>query len=203
MCAVTGGHGDKCSVNLMIQFSINSDLFHTLCIIWIGVREYLSYIHRRKFAPLGKVDEYHRSITIIISMVVLVNYINLGWSIRGVTKIKLMGTSLYEVTKGNIMKVDMGRILMWCFCVNQNGGIVWFIQFIPNNLFLLRQPMLSILRHSWEIWSLLRGVYMNHINRGVYVKWDIIHIIVELFKLVDTPPGCRYWMLCLKLLQLI
>ena len=52
MCAVTGGHVDKCSVNLTIQFSINSDLFHTLCIIWVGVREYLSYIRRRNLSLL-------------------------------------------------------------------------------------------------------------------------------------------------------
>ena len=48
-------------------------------------------------------------------MMALVNYIIVGWSIRGVAKIKLMGTSIYEFTKGNIMKFDMGRRLMGFF----------------------------------------------------------------------------------------
>ena len=85
-----------------------------MCIIWIGVREQLSYINRRNVVPLGKVGEYHRSIKIIISMMVLVNLITIGWSIRGVTK-KLTGTNLYYVTKVNITKVDMGRSLMGSF----------------------------------------------------------------------------------------
>ena len=37
----------------------------------------------------------------------LVNWIIFGWSIRSVTKIKQMGTILYEVNKGSNMKVDM------------------------------------------------------------------------------------------------
>ena len=39
MCEVVGLHVDKWSVNLTMQFSINSEIFHTLCRIWIGVRE--------------------------------------------------------------------------------------------------------------------------------------------------------------------
>ena len=77
---------------------------------------------------------------------VLVNLITIGWSIRGVTK-KLTGTNLYYVTKVNITKVDMGRSLMGRFCVIQNSGPGCFWQFIPNNLFLLRQPVPPLLRY--------------------------------------------------------
>ena len=101
MCAIMGGSVDKRGVNLMIQFYINNELFHTLCRILIGARDYLTYIHRRKLVRLGNVGIYHGSIIIIIVMMVLVNYIIIRWSIRGVTKIKLVGNSLYEVTKGN------------------------------------------------------------------------------------------------------
>ena len=62
--------------------------------------------------PIGKVGEYHRSVTLIIIIMVIINYIIFGWSIGGITEIKLMGTSLYELTKGNIMKADIGRRLM-------------------------------------------------------------------------------------------
>ena len=95
----------------MIQSSINSDIFHLLCRRWIGVRELLYYTHRIELVHFGKVGGYHRSITIIISMMVLVNYIIVGWSIGGFTKIKLTGTSPYEFTNGNIMKVKLLEVL--------------------------------------------------------------------------------------------
>ena len=60
------------------------------------------------------------------------------WSIRVFTKIKVMGTRLYDVNKGNIIKVERGRRLMGYFCVTQNGGLRWFWLFIPNNLYFLR-----------------------------------------------------------------
>ena len=56
-------------------------------------------------------------------MMVLSNYIIVGWSIICVTKTKLMKTRLYEVNKFNIMKVDASIRLMGCFWVNQNGGL--------------------------------------------------------------------------------
>ena len=122
---------------------------------------------------------------------VLINNIIVGWSIRGVTKINLIVTRLYEVTKGNITEFDMGRRLMGCFCVTQNGDLGWFRQFIPNNLLLLRQPIPPLLRHYWETWSLLWGLCLNNINRWVYVKWNLITIIRQLCKIIDTPPGFR------------
>ena len=54
---------------------------------------------------------------------ILVRWINLGWAIRGVTKIKLMGTSIYNITKDYTTEVDMGGILMGRFSVTQNGGL--------------------------------------------------------------------------------
>ena len=118
-----------------------------MCRIWIGVREYLSYILRIDFVPLGNYGKYDRSIPIIISIMVLINNIIVGWSIRGVTKINLIVTRLYEITKGNITEFDMGRRLMGCLCVTQNGDLGWFRQFIPNNHLLLRQPIPPLLRH--------------------------------------------------------
>ena len=54
---------------------------------------------------------------------VIVNWIIFGWSIMSVTKTKLMGTIIYDVTKGSIIKVDMGRSLMGCFSVTRNCGL--------------------------------------------------------------------------------
>ena len=39
MCAIVSIRVDKCSGNLKIQFSINGEIFHPVCRIWIGVRE--------------------------------------------------------------------------------------------------------------------------------------------------------------------
>ena len=39
MCVVVGVHVDNLHVKPMIQFTINSELFHPWCRIWIGVRE--------------------------------------------------------------------------------------------------------------------------------------------------------------------
>ena len=80
-------------------------------------------------------------------MMVPVDYIIVGWSIRGINKIKLMVTSLYEIPNGNIMKLDMGTRLMGCFCFTPNGGLGRFCQFIPNDVFLLRQPIPPLLGH--------------------------------------------------------
>ena len=191
MCAVVGKHIYKFIVNPTIQFSTNSNLIHPLCIIWVGVRYYLYCIHWRKIVHLVKVGEYRRSITIIISVVLHVNYIIVGWYIGDVTKIKLTRTILYEVPKGNTMKVFMGRRLMGCFLITQNGGIFCFWHFITNNFFLLRQPISSFLRNSWETWFLMRGLCLKHINIGVYVKWTLIPIIGKLLNFIDTPPGFR------------
>ena len=57
---------------------------------------------------------------------VLLNAIIFGWYIQGVTKIKLMGNIIYDLTKGNTMKVDVVRRLMGRFCVTQNGGLGCF-----------------------------------------------------------------------------
>ena len=85
--------------------------------------EHPYYIHRKTLVTIGKTGEYHKSITKTISMMVLVNWIIVRWSIRSLNKIKIMGTSLYEVTKGNTMESDMDRRLMGCFCVTQNGDL--------------------------------------------------------------------------------
>ena len=37
----------------------------------------------------------------------------------------------------------------------------------------------------------MRGVCLNHINIGVYVKRILIPIIGQLFKIIDTPLGFR------------
>ena len=99
MCAVVVGRVDNCGVKLTIQFSINSEIFHLLCGRCVGDIDYLTYICSRNLVHIGKVGEYYRSITIYIIMIFLVSYIIVGWSIRGVTKIKLVGTSLYDITK--------------------------------------------------------------------------------------------------------
>ena len=122
-------------------------------------------------------------------MMVLFNYIIFGWSIRGVTKIELIGTSLYEVTKSNTTQVDMCRRLVGCFRVTKNGGHVCFWWFILNNLYLLRQPIPQFPRYYLENISLQRGVLLNHINIGVYVKLSLIPTIGQLFKLIYTPKG--------------
>ena len=122
---------------------------------------------------------------------VLLNAIILGWYIQGVTKIKLMGNIIYDLTKGNTMKVDVVRRLMGRFCVTQNGGLGCFWKFIPNKIFFLRQPIPPHFRHYWRTWLLMIILWLNHINGGVYVKWTLIHIIGKLLKLIDTPPGFR------------
>ena len=69
ICEVVVGFLDKRGVNLTINFSINSDLFHTLCRGWIGDRNYLTYILKRNLEPIVKVGKYHGIITIIIIFV--------------------------------------------------------------------------------------------------------------------------------------
>ena len=58
-------------------------------------------------------------------MLVFVNYIIGGCSIRISTKIKLMGAIIYKVTNGNIMKFYMRRRIMGCYKMTQNGGLGW------------------------------------------------------------------------------
>ena len=73
MRAVVGWHVNKFSVNLMLQFSINSEILHTLCRIWIWVRYYISYFLRINRVPVLKVSDYYIIITIIIRVMVLGN----------------------------------------------------------------------------------------------------------------------------------
>ena len=94
--------------------------------IWIGVREWFSYALNRNHAPIEKFGEYHRNIIIIISIVVILNYIIGGWSIRDLPKIQLMLISIHEVTKGNIMKVVLGIRIVEYFWVTQNIGLGCF-----------------------------------------------------------------------------
>ena len=104
-------------------------------------------------------------------------------------KIKLMGTRIYEVTEGNTKKVDTGIWLMGCFCIIQHVGLVCLWHFIPNTILFLRQPIPLLHRNYWEARSLMRGVWLNHINRGIYVKWSLIPIFGERLNLIDTPTG--------------
>ena len=108
----------------MINFYINSDLLQFLCRIWIGTREYLPYICRIYILSTVNIGNYRRSISTATGRMTLDRWVNGVWAIGGVTKIKQMGTILYKITKGNIMKVDMGGILMGCFIITQNGGLV-------------------------------------------------------------------------------
>ena len=137
---------------------------------------------------LWKVDEYHRTITILISMKVFSGYIIFVWSVKGAIKTKLMGTGLYDITKGNIMKIVMNKRIMGWFIVTQNGGLGCFWEFIPNNLFFLRQTIPSLLSHSWRTLLLLRGICFYHINRGVHVNGNYIVVIGKRFNVIDTPP---------------
>ena len=123
MCVSVGRHVYKLGVNFMIQFSIKSDIFNLLCRRWFGAREKFYHICRINFVLLGEFGEYYRCITIIAIIMVFVDYIFFGWFINIITKIKLMGISLYEVTKGNMIEVDMGRSIAGYFIVNQNCGL--------------------------------------------------------------------------------
>ena len=80
MCAAMGVHIYKCGVNMTIYIPTNSDLFHPLCRIWIGVREYLSYIYRRNPVLLGKVGEYHR--IIIINIIIMFLNLDHFWMVH-------------------------------------------------------------------------------------------------------------------------
>ena len=107
----------------MIQFYLKSELLQFMYRIWVSTREYLTYICRLDLVPLGNIGEYHISITTTISRMILVRWINIGWAVSVVTKFKLMGTSLYNIIKGNTTKFDMGGRLMDCFSVTKNGGL--------------------------------------------------------------------------------
>ena len=118
-------------INLTIQLSINGNIFHIFHIRWIGGRYYLPSTHRTKLSPIVKVGEYHRSITINISMMIHLNWVIVGCSIWLITKTKLVVTSLYEVTKGKIFKFYMGRIIMGWFALTKMVALSVSIRLTP------------------------------------------------------------------------
>ena len=126
MCATVSGHIDKLTVNQEMQFSTNSDILKFLCRTQILTRWYLTYICRRYLFYFRKVGEYQSIISTDIIRIIFYDWINIGRVIIGVTKIKMMGNILDNITKGNIIKIDMRRRLMGCFRVTQNGILVWF-----------------------------------------------------------------------------
>ena len=128
-------------------------------------------------------------------MMIIASYVIIGWSIRVFIKIKLMGTSLYDIIKGNTTKVDIYRRIIGCFSVTKNGGFGCFWEFIPNTLFFLRQPIPLLLRNHWRTLFMLIGICLDHINRGVYAKGYLIFFIGEMFNLIeihhDLYPNLR------------
>ena len=65
-------------------------------------------------------DDNHSIIANSIGIIILTSRINVERVIIGVTKIKMMVTIFYDITKGKILENDMNKSLKECFFIAQH-----------------------------------------------------------------------------------